>query len=256
MAVGQPMARERRHTLYFLEQIRSFSPVFLDTEVGMSAVLAHQAATRETKISLVTYLAHTAGRVLVRHPDANAAVTGRLRLRVARYSFAHAKVTLDSELNGNRVVLAVVLHDVHSTDLSEAQAGLDHARQGDPARSPAFAGVRALHAASPLRGRLRFRHTARSLALRPLITGTFAVTSLGHRDVDGFHSVGGTTVTFGLGRVRQRPVVVDGRITAAPVVRLSLAFDHRVIDGAEAADVLTEVKQGLEAFGTDERTTR
>ncbi|MDW6056962.1 2-oxo acid dehydrogenase subunit E2 [Streptomyces sp. FXJ1.4098] len=41
----------------------------------------------------------------------------------------------------------------------------------------------------------------------------------------------------------------------AKVMRLSLAFDHRVIDGAEAADVLTDIKDGLETFdgglGTD-----
>jgi hypothetical protein len=31
-------------------------------------------------------------------------------------------------------------------------------------------------------------------------------------------------------------------------MRLNLAFDHRVIDGAEAADVLADIKAGLEAF--------
>jgi pyruvate/2-oxoglutarate dehydrogenase complex dihydrolipoamide acyltransferase (E2) component len=41
--------------------------------------------------------------------------------------------------------------------------------------------------------------------------------------------------------------VREGRIVVAPVLRLSLAFDHRVIDGAEAADVLTEVKEALES---------
>ncbi|MCZ4507227.1 2-oxo acid dehydrogenase subunit E2 [Streptomyces sp. ActVer] len=29
---------------------------------------------------------------------------------------------------------------------------------------------------------------------------------------------------------------------------LSLTFDHRVIDGAEAADVLAEIEEGLESF--------
>lgn len=59
--------------------------------------------------------------------------------------------------------------------------------------------------------------------------------------------MGGTTTTFGVGRVLERPVVREGRIVVAPVLRLSLAFDHRVIDGAEAADVLTEVKKALES---------
>ena len=33
-----PIARERRHTLYFLEETRATVPVFLDTEVDMSRV--------------------------------------------------------------------------------------------------------------------------------------------------------------------------------------------------------------------------
>jgi len=80
------------------------------------------------------------------------------------------------------------------------------------------------------------------------VFGTVAVTSLGHRPVDGFHSVGGTTITLGLGRIVDRPVVRAGEITVAPVMRLNLAFDHRVIDGAEAADVLAALKQSLESF--------
>ncbi|MGP4049797.1 2-oxo acid dehydrogenase subunit E2 [Streptomyces sp. 2A115] len=78
--------------------------------------------------------------------------------------------------------------------------------------------------------------------------GTFAVTSLGHRPVEAFHSVGGTTITLGLGAIADRPVLRDGRITVTPVMPLSLTFDHRVIDGTEAADVLAEIEEGLESF--------
>ncbi|MEU4746675.1 2-oxo acid dehydrogenase subunit E2, partial [Actinosynnema sp. NPDC023658] len=88
----------------------------------------------------------------------------------------------------------------------------------------------------------------RSLTRRPGLLGTFAVTSLGHRPVDGFHSVGGTTITLGLGRTADRPVVRDGVVAVAPVMRLNLAFDHRVVDGAEAADVLAEIRAGLQGF--------
>jgi hypothetical protein len=33
-------------------------------------------------------------------------------------------------------------------------------------------------------------------------------------------------------------------------MRLSLAFDHRAIDGAEAADLLADIKAGLEDFAS------
>ncbi|MFD9690310.1 2-oxo acid dehydrogenase subunit E2 [Kitasatospora sp. NPDC059146] len=245
-----PPPRERRHTLYFLEAIRDFSPVFLDTEVDATRLLADRAAARAAgqRRSVVGYLLVAAGGVLARHPAANSAYRGGPRPRVAAFPTVSGKVTLDRTLGGTRVVLSTVVPEPHTAGLAEVQRRLDRVLDGDPAELPEFAGIRALHRLSWLRGRLRFARAARDLRLRPLITGTFAVTSLGHRPVDGFHSVGGTTVTLGVGRIVERPVVRDGAIVAAPVFRLSLAFDHRVIDGAEAADVLTEIRAALEEW--------
>ncbi|GAA3007143.1 2-oxoacid dehydrogenase/acyltransferase catalytic subunit [Streptomyces sp. KhCrAH-43] len=248
---GAPLPRQRRHTLFFLEVIRDFSPVFLDTEVDMSRVLAHRASalgSEGVRYSTTSYVLRAAGRVLAKHPDANAAVSGGpLRPRIAHYPFVNGKVALDRVLDGRRVVLGTIVPDVHEAELPAIQAHLARIRDGDPERLPEFEGVRKLHRAGWTEGRRAFRKAAHSLALRPHLNGTFAVTSLGHRAVDSFHSVGGTTTTFGVGRVLDRPVVRDGRIVVAPVLRLSLAFDHRVIDGAEAADVLTEVKEALES---------
>ena len=78
--------------------------------------------------------------------------------------------------------------------------------------------------------------------------GTLAITSLGHRPVDGFQSVGGTPVTLGVGRVMERPVVRDGQIVIGRIMRLSLAFDHRAFDGGEAADLLADIKTNLETL--------
>ncbi|MDJ1137472.1 2-oxo acid dehydrogenase subunit E2 [Streptomyces iconiensis] len=254
-STSAPVPRERRHTLFFLEVIRDFSPVFLDTEVDMTQVLAHQKAAREaegTRYAMTAYVLRAAGRVLAGHPDANAAVQGSRRPRIAHYPYVNGKLTLDRTLGGRRVVLGTVIPDLHIAELSDIQRHLERVRDGDPQELPEFAAVRALHRAPWARGRARFRKAARSLALRPHLTGTFAVTSLGHRAVDSFHSVGGTTTTFGVGRITDRAVARDGRPAVAPVLRLSLSFDHRVIDGAEAADVLTEVKEALEDVHQDQ----
>ncbi|MFF3072552.1 2-oxo acid dehydrogenase subunit E2 [Kitasatospora sp. NPDC057936] len=249
--VGEPLPRQRRHTLFFLEVIRDFAPVFLDTEVDMGRVLAHRAAALDStgvRYSTTAYVLRAAGRVLAGHPDANAAVEGGpQRLRIAHYPFVNGKLTLDRTLDGRRVVLGTVVPNLHEAELDDIQEHLVRVRDGDAEQLPDFEGVRQLHRAPWAEGRERFREAAGSLALRPHLTGTFAVTSLGHRAVDSFHSVGGTTTTFGVGRILDRPVVRDGRVTVAPVLRLSMAFDHRVIDGAEAADVLTEVKESLES---------
>jgi pyruvate/2-oxoglutarate dehydrogenase complex dihydrolipoamide acyltransferase (E2) component len=39
-----------------------------------------------------------------------------------------------------------------------------------------------------------------------------------------------------VGRVAERPVVRDGEIVAAKIGYVSLTFDHRVVDGARAAE--------------------
>ncbi|GAA3566823.1 2-oxo acid dehydrogenase subunit E2 [Nonomuraea rosea] len=256
-----PVARQRRHTLHFLREIRPIVPVFLDTEVDATAVLGHRRAARAAgeQYSIVTYLLYTAARVLAAHPEANAAVRGRLRPKVARYGTVNGKLTLDRVMGGQRVVLSAVFPHLQRTSLDDVQRRVNHLRDGDPARLPEFAPARLLHRLPPLLGGALFRLGVRPLRRRAAAFGTFAVTSLGHRPVDGFYSVGGTTITLGAGRIVDRPVVRDGELAVAPAMRLSLTFDHRVIDGAEAADVLTAIKDGLERFteGTcDERRGR
>jgi pyruvate/2-oxoglutarate dehydrogenase complex dihydrolipoamide acyltransferase (E2) component len=248
-----PVARERRHTLYFLREIRSIVPVFLDTEIDMTRVAAHrqEAHAAGGRYSVVSYVLHVAGRVLAKHPDANTAIRGRARPKIASYSTVNGKVTFDKTLNGNRIVLAAVLRDVDRASLPDIQRQMEYYRDGDPAQLPEFGGVRLLHRLPWPLGPAAVRAGTRPLSRRPTMLGTFAVTSLGHRPVDGFYSVGGTTVTLGLGRVADRPMIRDGELLVAPVMRLSLTFDHRVIDGAEAADVLADIKDGLEDFAED-----
>jgi pyruvate dehydrogenase E2 component (dihydrolipoamide acetyltransferase) len=50
-----------------------------------------------------------------------------------------------------------------------------------------------------------------------------------------------------IGRIAQRPVVRDGKIVAAPIGYVSVTFDHRVVDGARAAEFGLEVIRLLEA---------
>jgi pyruvate/2-oxoglutarate dehydrogenase complex dihydrolipoamide acyltransferase (E2) component len=245
-----PIARERRHTLQFLREIRAISPVFLGTDVDMSAVVRHRD-TRH-KYSVVTYVLHTAARVLAAHPEANSAIRGRRFPRVARYPSANGKFTLDRTMNGRRIVLSTVLPDLQKASLADIQRQVDHFRDSDPETMPEFAGARLLQRLPWPLGGLMFRLGVRPLARRGATFGTFAVTSLGHRPVDAFYSVGGTTITLGVGRITERPVVREAAVEIAPLMHLSFTFDHRVIDGAEAADVLAELKYALENFEGDE----
>jgi pyruvate dehydrogenase E2 component (dihydrolipoyllysine-residue acetyltransferase) len=85
--------------------------------------------------------------------------------------------------------------------------------------------------------------------LEDLRGGTFTVTNTG--------ALGGTGATpiinypevaiLGVGRGRPTPVVRDGQIVPRLVLPLSLAFDHRVVDGMEAARFSTDLVGLLEA---------
>ncbi|GIJ29526.1 hypothetical protein Vqi01_46880 [Micromonospora qiuiae] len=250
----RPIAPERRPTQMFLDHIRSFAPVFLDTDVDMTRVRQHRAAARSTgrHYSTVAYVLHSAARVLARHPEANAAIRGHAMPKVARYESVSGKFTMDKRVNGQRIVMSAVIADLDRRDLDSIQERIEHYRDGDPETMREYARVRKLYRIPwPIRN-LLFGLGARSLSMRPSIFGTFAVTSLGHRPVDGFYSTGGTTITLGLGQVADRPVVRDGQVAVAPLMRLSLTFDHRVIDGAEAADVLADIKASLEEFSADD----
>ncbi|WP_433957684.1 dihydrolipoamide acetyltransferase family protein [Cytobacillus horneckiae] len=50
---------------------------------------------------------------------------------------------------------------------------------------------------------------------------------------------------LGIGRIAEKPIVKDGEIVAAPVLALSLSFDHRIIDGATAQNALNHIKRLL-----------
>ena len=78
--------------------------------------------------------------------------------------------------------------------------------------------------------------------------GTFTVTNLGMYDVDAFTPVINLpeTAILGVGRIQAKPVVREGKVTVRQMWTLSLAFDHRLVDGAPAARFLQRIKQIVE----------
>ncbi|GAB4072283.1 pyruvate dehydrogenase complex dihydrolipoyllysine-residue acetyltransferase [Barrientosiimonas marina] len=52
-------------------------------------------------------------------------------------------------------------------------------------------------------------------------------------------------VILGLGRIQEKPIVRDGEIVVAPVLAISLSFDHRIVDGATGQMSLNQIKRLL-----------
>ncbi|MBG9813668.1 branched-chain alpha-keto acid dehydrogenase subunit E2 [Bacillus endophyticus] len=77
---------------------------------------------------------------------------------------------------------------------------------------------------------------------------TFTISNLGMYAIDVFTPIINQpeTAILGVGRMIEKPVVVNDNIKIRPMMTLSMSFDHRVIDGAPAAEFLTELKRVLE----------
>ena len=97
----------------------------------------------------------------------------------------------------------------------------------------------------------RLAEAARSnaLALDDLQGGTFTVSALGMMGVDAFTPIINSPQAgiLGVNRIRDEVAWQGERPYKTQVMRLSLTWDHRVLDGAPAAAFLGEVKTLLEA---------
>ena len=77
---------------------------------------------------------------------------------------------------------------------------------------------------------------------------TFSISNMGMFDVDSFTAIiyPPHAAILAVGSVKQQPVVRDGELTVGTVMKATLSTDHRVADGAEAAQFLMEIKRVLE----------
>jgi pyruvate dehydrogenase E2 component (dihydrolipoamide acetyltransferase) len=90
----------------------------------------------------------------------------------------------------------------------------------------------------------------RSGAITPpeLSGGTFTVSNLGMYGIDRFEGIVNApeAAILCVGAVVERPVARDGEVVVAPQMTLTLACDHRILYGADAARFLAEIRLLLE----------
>ena len=95
-----------------------------------------------------------------------------------------------------------------------------------------------------------FAEQARSgkLPMEALKGGTFTITNLGMYGIDSFTPIINQpeVAILGLTTMEDKAVVRNGEIVIRPMMTLSLTADHRIIDGATAAEFLQRVKNLLE----------
>ncbi|WP_160143034.1 dihydrolipoamide acetyltransferase family protein [Halanaerobium hydrogeniformans] len=78
--------------------------------------------------------------------------------------------------------------------------------------------------------------------------GTFTITNLGGFETEIFTPIVNQpeAAILGVGQISDEVVPVDGEVTIRPMLWLSMAYDHRAVDGAPAAEFLQKIKNALE----------
>lgn len=86
------------------------------------------------------------------------------------------------------------------------------------------------------------------LTMEEMTGGTFTLTNGGV-----FGSLMSTPIInipqsaiLGMHKIQERPVVVNGKVEARPMMYLAVSYDHRIIDGRESVSFLVRVKELLE----------
>lgn len=87
-----------------------------------------------------------------------------------------------------------------------------------------------------------------SVTMDDMQGGTFSITNVGVIGGEEFTPIINPpqTAILGLGRIQETAEVIDGEVVPRTTVKLSLSYDHRVIDGATAARFMNVIKRNLE----------
>ncbi len=167
------------------------------------------------KLTHTDLLATLVARVLVKHPRMNASWTGE-GLR------ANAEINIGLAMAVEDGVVVPVIHNAGKAKLVEIATQ-----------------------------RRDLTERARSGRLRPsdLTGGTFTISNLGMFGVDAFTAIiiPPQAAILAVGRIADRVVPVEGSAEIRSMMTLTLSSDHRVVDGARAAEFLRDL---VEAFGS------
>jgi pyruvate/2-oxoglutarate dehydrogenase complex dihydrolipoamide acyltransferase (E2) component len=240
---------ERKHTLCFLKQAKKVASIFINTEIDMTNIVSiKNKLNSHIKLSYISFIIYSISRVLESNPVANSAYRSGISPKLVAYNSVNAKFTLDKIINGTQAVVSAVISNSQTLSIKEIQDEINYYKNSNVDIDPKFKSIRLLHTIPLMISQLLFKYVMgipkRSLEMQ----GSFTISSLGHHPVDSFVPMSLSTLSFGVGQIRDRAIVCNGKIFVKPTLILNMVFDHRVIDGALSSNILNEIKNELENF--------
>ncbi len=215
----EPLTAMRKTIAKRLTQ--SLGPVphfFLTTEIDMERAWEARAQLKTLgdayQISFNDLVVKAVALALRQHPAVNSAF---LEDRIRRYGDVHVGVAVAVE---DGLITPVIRH-------ADRKGLLEIAAEAKA---------------------LAERAHARKLQPDEYTGATFTVSNLGMFDIEEFTAVINPPEAgiLAVGRIAQRPVVVDGALQARRTMRVTMSCDHRVVDGATGAKFLKTLKLMLE----------
>jgi len=183
--------------------------IIMDVDVTKAAKLREA-----TQVSYTSVLVNVVAKALHEHPIVNSAlVDGKIRV--------FEDINIGVAVSTDKGLIVPVIHDADKKRLLEISYELEElakkAKQG-------------------------------KLSREQLTGGTFTLTNLGMFDVDMFLPIINPPecAILAAGRTVEKPIVVNKEIKIKPMITLTLAYDHRIIDGAPASKFLRRIKRIIE----------
>ena len=198
-----------------IAMLTSFNEVNLTNVMAMRKALGEQfQKDYGIKLGFMSFFAKAAANALQRYPAVNASVDGD---DVIYHGYADVSIAVSTE----KGLVTPVLRNVERMGFAEIEQGISDyataAREG-------------------------------GLKLEDLQGGTFTITNGGT-----FGSLLSTPIVnppqsaiLGMHTIKERPIVENGQVVAAPMMYIALSYDHRVIDGKDAVLFLVDIKNQLE----------
>ncbi|KPN20634.1 dihydrolipoamide succinyltransferase [Xanthomonas sp. Mitacek01] len=217
-----PMTRIRKTIAARLMQSKeSIAMLTSFNEVNLGKVMALRKELGEQfqkdhgiKLGFMSFFAKAAANALAKYPVINASVDGT---DIIYHGYADISVAISTD----RGLVTPVLRNVERQSFAEIEQGIaDYAKKARDGK----------------------------LGLDDLQGGTFTITNGGT-----FGSLMSTPIVnppqsaiLGMHAIKERAIVENGQVIAAPMMYLALSYDHRIIDGKEAVLFLVDIKNQLE----------
>jgi pyruvate dehydrogenase E2 component (dihydrolipoamide acetyltransferase) len=213
---------QRMQQSWAIPKINQFDDADITELLALRKKYAPAYEKKQAHLTLTPFILRVVAKALPKHPRVNASLddTGN---EIVFKDYCHVAVAVDTEAG----LIVPVLRDVDKKTLVEL--------------------ARELNA-------LTEKTRQRKVTVDDLRGGTFTISNQG--------SIGGSYFTpiiyapqvaiLGIGQGGARPAVKDGKIAVRTIMPLCLAYDHRVLDGADAVRFLKDIVAGLEAFPESE----